>query len=84
MMLVGARVEGGVYDRAGLQWLGGLPGIEGLRAQLVGLLNSAGVGLVQGLEGAGKSVWLTMESRRAAMEEEQAGGKATEQKDEGS
>ena len=73
-MLVGARVEGGVYDRFGVQWLGGLHSIEGLRAELVGLLSSPGVGLVQGLEGAGKSVWLTMEGRRVAMEED-AGGK---------
>ena len=74
LMLVGARVEGGVYDRFGVQWLGGLQGMEGLRAELVGLLSSPGVGLVQGLEGAGKSVWLTMEGRRVTMEED-AGAK---------
>ena len=72
-MLMGARVEGEVYDGFGVRRVGGLKDMEGLRAELVAVLGSAGVGLVQGLEGAGKSLWLTMEGRRIGMEEEEKG-----------
>lgn len=71
MMLLGARVEGRVLDQGGVQWVGGLEGMEGLRAQLVALLGAAGANLVGTLEGAGRSVWLTMEGRRGLLEEEE-------------
>ena len=52
-------------------WVGGIDGgLDALRAQLVYLLQSAGMGLTSALEGAGKSLWLTMESRRSVLEEE--------------
>jgi large subunit ribosomal protein L10 len=47
------------------------------------LLQSAGLGLTTALEGASKSLWLTMESRRSVMEEEQNGPKEGEKKEEG-
>lgn len=76
LLLVGARVEGKVFDAEGVRWVGGIPGgLEGLRGQLVGMLQSAGLGLTTALEGASKSLWVTMESRRTVMEEEQNGGK---------
>ncbi|WEW60706.1 hypothetical protein PRK78_006193 [Emydomyces testavorans] len=76
LMLLGARVEGRVFDDEGTKWIGGLEGgMAGLRAQLVYLLQSVGASLTGTLEGAGKSLYLTMESRRIVLEEEQNGGK---------
>lgn len=72
LLLVGGRIEGKAFDYDGIKWVGGIEnGIEGLRAQLVHMLQSAGMGLTSVLEGAGKSLWLTMESRRSVLEEEQ-------------
>ncbi|KAK4212704.1 hypothetical protein QBC37DRAFT_424465 [Rhypophila decipiens] len=70
LLLIGGRIEGKVFDLEGVKWVGGIEaGLDGLRAQLVYMLQSAGLGLTSALEGAGKSLWLTMESRRADMEE---------------
>ncbi|KAK0643340.1 hypothetical protein B0T16DRAFT_415719 [Cercophora newfieldiana] len=74
LLLVGGRVEGKVFDIDGMKWVGGIEsGLEGLRAQLVHMLQSAGLGLTSTLEGAGKSLWLTMESRRSVLEEAEKG-----------
>ena len=71
LLLVGGRIEGRVFDVEGVRWVGGIDGgLDALRAQLVYLLQSAGMGLTSALEGAGKSLWLTMESRRSVLEEE--------------
>ncbi|KAB5535178.1 hypothetical protein GE09DRAFT_1142841 [Coniochaeta sp. 2T2.1] len=71
LLLVGGRIEGKVFDVEGVRWVGGIDGgLDSLRAQLVYLLQSAGLGLTSALEGAGKSLWLTMESRRSVLEEE--------------
>jgi large subunit ribosomal protein L10 len=71
LLLVGGRVEDRVFDLDGVRWVGGIDGgRDGLRAQLVHLLQSAGLGLTSALEGAGKSVWLTLEGRRTMLEDE--------------
>ncbi|KAK0715911.1 hypothetical protein B0H67DRAFT_515382 [Lasiosphaeris hirsuta] len=77
LLLIGGRIEGKVFDLDGVKWVGGIEhGLEGLRAQLVRMLQSAGLGLTSTLEGAGKSLWLTMESRRSMMEEAEKGPEA--------
>ncbi|KAK5657793.1 hypothetical protein OQA88_2866 [Cercophora sp. LCS_1] len=82
LLLVGGRIEGKVFDVDGVQWVGGIEGgLDSLRAQLVYLLQSAGLGLTSALEGAGKSLWLTMESRRSALEEAEKGPQEAEKKD---
>ncbi|KAL2756471.1 hypothetical protein ACRALDRAFT_1076358 [Sodiomyces alcalophilus JCM 7366] len=79
LLLVGGRVEGGVFDVDGVRWVGGIEGgLDGLRSQLVGLLQSAGLGLTHTLEAGGKSLWLALEGRKTALEEEQGGGKKEE------
>lgn len=79
LLLVGARVEGKVFDLEGVKWVGGIAGgLDGLRAQLVGMLQNAGLGLTTTLEGASKSLWVTMESRRTMLEDEQKEGKSKE------
>ncbi|CAK7272331.1 hypothetical protein SEPCBS119000_005066 [Sporothrix epigloea] len=70
LLLVGGRIEGKAFDMNGVRWVGGLQGGRaGLQAQLVALLQNAGMGLVSALEGAGKSLWLTMESRKTQLED---------------
>lgn len=72
LILLGARVEGRTMDGEGIRWVGGLAnsgGLEGLRAQLVGLLAGVGGGITSALEGAGKSLWVTIEGRRVGLEE---------------
>lgn len=71
LLLVGGRIEGKIFDQAGVNWVGGIEnGLDGLRAQLVHVLQSAGLGLSTALEGGSKSLWLTLESRKSQMEEE--------------
>ncbi|OKL59923.1 hypothetical protein UA08_04654 [Talaromyces atroroseus] len=74
LMLVAARVDGQVFDLEGTKWVGSIEsGLDGLRAQLVHALQAIGAGVTSTLEGAGKSLYLTMESRRSVLEEEQKG-----------
>ncbi|KAL8666592.1 MAG: hypothetical protein Q9202_001390 [Teloschistes flavicans] len=78
LLLLGARVEGMVFDTEGTRWVGGIQGgMEGLRGQLVGMLQGSGAGLTGALESASKSLYYTVEGRRMMLEEETAGGKGT-------
>ena len=74
LLLLGARVEGKVFDVEGAKWVGSTDGgLDGLRARLVGMLQSLSGGLVGTLESAGKSLYFTVESRRGMLEDEQKG-----------
>ncbi|KAJ9606799.1 hypothetical protein H2200_008809 [Cladophialophora chaetospira] len=73
IMLLGARVDGQVFDMEGTRWVGSIDGgIDGLRAQLVGMLQGFGAGVVQVLESGSRAVWWTMEGRRKMLEDEAA------------
>jgi len=55
----------------GAKWVGGIEGgLEGLRAQLVALLQSMGAGVTNTLESAAKNLYFMVESRRAMLEDE--------------
>lgn len=70
--LLAARVDGKVFDISETKWVGSIEGgIDGLRAQLIMALQSVGSSVTSTLEGAGKSLYLTLESRRSVLEEEQ-------------
>ncbi|KAF4534385.1 uncharacterized protein LTHEOB_3193 [Lasiodiplodia theobromae] len=72
LMLLGARVEGKVFDQDGTRWVGGIKGgLDGLRAQLVHMLQNAGAQVTNALEGASRSLYFTVESRRLDMEEKE-------------
>lgn len=72
LMLLGARVEGKVFDTDGTRWVGGISGgLDGLRSQLVHMLQSVGGGVTGALESASRSLYFTMESRKTMLEEEQ-------------
>jgi large subunit ribosomal protein L10 len=72
MMLLGARVEGKVFDTDGTKWVGGIDGgIDGLRAQLVHVLQGVGGSLTGALEGASRSLYFTVEGRRMDLEEKE-------------
>ncbi|KAL1996575.1 hypothetical protein VTN49DRAFT_7440 [Thermomyces lanuginosus] len=80
LMVLATRVDGRVFDTEETKWVGSIEGgLDGLRAQLVYALQSVGAGLTSTLEGAAKSLWLTMESRRSVLEEEQKGGEKKEE-----
>ena len=71
LLLVGGRIEGRVFDQAGVNWVGGIEsGMDGLRAQLVSVLQSAGLGITSALEGGSKSLWLTLEGRKSQLEDD--------------
>lgn len=79
LMMLGARVEGKVFDAEGTKWVGGIEGgIDGLRAQLVHMLQGIGGSLTGALEGASKSLYFTVEGRRMDMEEKEKGDKPSE------
>jgi large subunit ribosomal protein L10 len=74
LLLLGARVEGKVFDVEGTKWVGGIEGgLEGLRAQLVGMLQSIGGAVTGTLESAGRSLWVTVEGRRGMLEDVEKG-----------
>ena len=84
LLLLAARVEGRAMDFEGVEWVAGIEGgLEGLRAELVGLvsgdalklmlvrmLESAGGDLVGALEGTSRGLWGTLEGRRGMLEGE--------------
>jgi large subunit ribosomal protein L10 len=75
LLLLGARVEGTVFDVEGAKWVGSIEGgLEGLRGQLVAMLQSIGAGVTNTLESAGKNLYFTVESRRTMLEDEAKGG----------
>ena len=79
LLLVGGRIEGKIFDQAGVNWVGGIDGgLDGLRAQLVAVLQSAGLGLTTALEGGSKSLWLALEGRKTQLEEQNGDKKAEE------
>lgn len=79
LMMIAARVDGRVFDVEGARWVGGIQGgMGGLRSQLVAALQGVGAGVTGALEGAGKSLYLTLESRRSVLDEEQNGGEKGE------
>ncbi|KAI9722753.1 MAG: hypothetical protein M1828_004449 [Chrysothrix sp. TS-e1954] len=83
LMLLGARVEGRTLDQDGVRWVGGLSGgVDGLRGQLVGVLQGVGMSLTGGLEGVGGGLWGVVESRRRMMVEEEGEGKGKGEKEE--
>jgi len=74
LLLLGARVEGKVFDVEGAKWVGTIDGgLEGLRGQLVAMLQGVGGTLTSTLEGASKSLYLTVEGRRTMLEDEEKG-----------
>ncbi|KAF1840986.1 uncharacterized protein K460DRAFT_321705 [Cucurbitaria berberidis CBS 394.84] len=74
LMLLGARVEGKVFDVDGTKWVGGIDGgLDGLRSQLVHMLQGVGGSLTNALEGASRSLYFTVEGRRMDMEEQEKG-----------
>lgn len=73
ILLLGARVEGKVFDVDETRWVGSMEtGMDGLRAQLVGLLGSVGAGVTGALETAGRSLYYTLEGRKGMLEEDAA------------
>lgn len=74
LLLLGARAEGRVFDLEGARWIGGIEGgLDGLRAQIVAILQSFGANISNTLEAASKSLYFTMEGRRGMLEEEEKG-----------
>ncbi|KAI0110284.1 hypothetical protein F4814DRAFT_426420 [Daldinia grandis] len=80
LLLVGSRIEDRVFDQEGVRWVGSISGgVDSLRAQLIAMLQSAGLGLTTALEGHGKGLWLALEGRRTQLEEEANGGAKKEE-----
>jgi len=74
LLLLGARVEGRVFDLEGTKWVGSIDGgLEGLRGQLVAMLQGIGAGVTNTLESAAKNLYFTVESRRTMLEEDAKG-----------
>lgn len=74
LLLLGARVEGKVFDTDEVRWVGGIEGgMEGLRAQLVGMLAGVGAGVTGLLESTSRSLYFTLEGRRGMLEDEVKG-----------
>lgn len=74
LLLLGARVEGRVFDTDEVRWVGGIEGgMEGLRTQLLGMLAGVGAGVTGLLEGTSRSLYFTLEGRRAMLENDAKG-----------
>lgn len=74
LLLLGARVEGSVFDQEKTRWVGTISGgIDGLRAQLINTLQGAGAAITTSLESATRSVYFTLEARKSMLEEPSKG-----------
>lgn len=74
LFMLGARVEGKVFDTDEVRWIGGIEGgMEGLRAQLVGMLAGVGAGVTGLLEGTSRNLYFTLEGRRGMLADEAKG-----------
>lgn len=74
-------MEGRVFDVESTKWVGSIEGgLEGLRGQLVAMLQGLGGGLTNTLESAAKNLYFTVESRRTMLEEEEKGEGSKEEK----
>lgn len=83
LLLLGARVEGKVFDVERTKWVGSIEGgLDGLRAQLVAMLQGLGAGVTNSLESAAKNLYFTLESRRTILEDEEKGDSGEAPKDE--
>ena len=70
LILLGARIEGRVFDIDGTRWVGGIEGgVDGIRGQLVSILQGIGAGVTSTLESAARNLYFTVESRRSMLEE---------------
>ncbi|KAI9674710.1 MAG: hypothetical protein M1817_001614 [Caeruleum heppii] len=77
LLLLGARVEGRVFDTEGTRWVGGIEGgMDGLRSTLVRVLQGVGQQVTTVLEGSGRSLYFALEGRRGMLEDE---GKSKEE-----
>ncbi|KAL4811240.1 hypothetical protein BDV18DRAFT_128948 [Aspergillus unguis] len=73
--VLAARLDKQLFDVDQAKWVGSIEGgMDGLRSQLVMALQSMGSSITNTLEGAGKSLYVTLESRRSVLEDEQKGG----------
>lgn len=74
LLLIGGRVEDKIFDKSGVNWVGSIEGgMDGLRAQLVAMLQGAGLGITNALEGGSRSLWLALEGRKGQLEDETEG-----------
>ncbi|KAM3073060.1 hypothetical protein ACMFMG_008777 [Clarireedia jacksonii] len=74
LLLLGARIEGKAFDVEGTRWVGSIEGgLDGLRGQLVAMLQGIGGGITNTLESASKSLYFTVEGRRTMLEDEAKG-----------
>ncbi|GAO49050.1 hypothetical protein SAICODRAFT_71395 [Saitoella complicata NRRL Y-17804] len=70
LVLLGGRMESSPMDLTDLERAKALPNLEGMRAQLLGLLSSPASGLGRVLSASGSRIYFTLESRRIGMEKE--------------
>lgn len=72
--LLAARADRDLMDIEETKWVSSIEGgMDGLRSQLVRALESAGANITNTLDGASKSLYLTLESRRSVLEDDQKG-----------
>ncbi|OOF95771.1 hypothetical protein ASPCADRAFT_207127 [Aspergillus carbonarius ITEM 5010] len=72
LSLIAARMDGQVFDVEQAKWVTSIEGgMDGLRSQLVMALQSMGSSITNTLDGAGKSLYFTLESRKQDMEEKE-------------
>ncbi|GAQ33984.1 hypothetical protein AtubIFM55763_006463 [Aspergillus tubingensis] len=82
LSLIAARMDGQVFDVEQSKWVTSIEGgMDGLRSQLVMALQSMGSSITNALEGAGKSLYFTLESRKQDMEPKEE--KASEDENKG-
>ncbi|KAK6539692.1 hypothetical protein TWF694_009896 [Orbilia ellipsospora] len=73
LLLLGAKIDkigGRTIDTAALRYITSLGDITTLRGQLLGIMQSAGAGLVATLQSPSKGLWVMMEGRRKMLDPE--------------
>lgn len=80
LLLLGGRIEGKVMDGQGIRWVAGINGgLDAMRAQIVHMLQAAGMNLMKTIQAPGSNLWLTLETQRSILEEKADGNEGKEE-----
>ncbi|KKK22732.1 hypothetical protein P175DRAFT_0504296 [Aspergillus ochraceoroseus IBT 24754] len=82
LSVLAARMDDKVFDVDQTKWVGSIEGgMDGLRSQLIMALQSMGSSITNALDGASRSIYFTLESRRSVLEDEQKGASGENKSD---
>ncbi|RPA79549.1 hypothetical protein BJ508DRAFT_363146 [Ascobolus immersus RN42] len=80
LLMLAGRCDGRILDQKGVRWVSGLPGLEGLRGELIAILRKVGGGdIAQALGGIPIGLARMVDARRKMLEDPELGKEKAEE-----